>query len=133
MSVSIGSGRGLGMDRSGRQPAFDGDGEDAAWTAPGARGNRPTSGSVVPLRVQAEGTPARSRSNGIRELALSAQEQAAFATGSAGAAVPLVLRPPLRRRSVLQYVFEREGWIFVRLFADIVTSLAAVLVVLSAA
>jgi exopolysaccharide biosynthesis polyprenyl glycosylphosphotransferase len=121
------------MDRSGRQPVFEDDG--SAWTAPGARGNRSTPGSVVPIRAQAatsEGARARPRSSGIGELALSAQEQPAFAT-SAGATAPLVLRPPLRRRSVLQYIFEREGWTSVRLLADLVTSLTAVLWVLAVA
>jgi exopolysaccharide biosynthesis polyprenyl glycosylphosphotransferase len=65
---------------------------------------------------------------------LSAQEQPAFAASpvaGAGAAPPLVLRPGARRRTALQYVFEREGWTSVRLVADLLTSLAAVLVVLA--
>jgi exopolysaccharide biosynthesis polyprenyl glycosylphosphotransferase len=124
------------MDRSGRQPALDDDG--TTWTARSARGNRSTSGSVVPLRVQpptSEGARARSRSGAIRELALNPQEQPAFATSPAGAgtAARLVLTPPLRRRSALHYVFEREGWTSFRLLADVVTALAAVLFVLAAA
>jgi exopolysaccharide biosynthesis polyprenyl glycosylphosphotransferase len=78
----------------------------------------------------------RPRAGGIRELALSGQDQPAFAAspaGGAGTATPLVLRPSIRRRSILHYVFEREGWTSVRLFADLVTSLAAVLFVLAAA
>ena len=125
------------MDRSGRQPALDGD--EATWTAPSARGNRGTSGSVVPIRAQAatsEAARGRSHSGGIRERALSAQEQPAFATSAAGAGtgagVPLVLTPPVRRSSALQYIFEREGWTSVRLLADLVTSLTAVLFVLAA-
>src|SRR3954467_10237206 len=119
------------MDRSGGQPALDGDG--AHWEATAARGDRSTPGSVVPIR--ASEAHARPRSNAIRELALGAQEQPAFATspvGGAGAAAALVLRPGTRRRSVLQYVFEREGWTSVRLVADLLTSLASVLLVLSA-
>jgi exopolysaccharide biosynthesis polyprenyl glycosylphosphotransferase len=122
------------MDRSGRQPALDD--EDATWTAPSARGNRRTSGSVVPLRVPpAEGPHARPRSSGIRELALSPHEQPAFAASPAGAgtAARIVVTPPLRRRSALQYIFEREGWTSVRLLADLATSLVAVLIVLAAA
>src|SRR3954454_21393907 len=123
------------MDRSGGQPALDGDG--AHWEATTARGDRSTPGSVVPIRAHgaSEGTHARPRSKAIRELALGAQEQPAFATSpiaGAGAAAPLVVRPGMRRRSVLQYVFEREGWTSVRLVADLLTSLASVLVVLSA-
>src|SRR4051812_14875647 len=113
------------MDRSGGQPALDGDG--VPWKATTARGDRSTPGSVVPIRGHgASEAHARPRSNGIRKLVVSAQEEPAFATspvGGAGAAAALVLRPGTRRRSVLQYVFEREGWTSVRLVADLLTSL----------
>jgi exopolysaccharide biosynthesis polyprenyl glycosylphosphotransferase len=122
------------MDRSGGQPALDG--EEMGWEATTARGNRPTPGSVVPIRAHgaSDGMRARPRSSGIRELALSGQEQPAFATSpvaGGGATAPLVLRPGTRRRSILQYVFEREGWTSVRLLGDLLTSFAAVLLVLS--
>src|SRR5262245_18816655 len=106
-----------------RQHAYD-DVDGATWNTRTPRGNRSTSAPVVPLRA-----------HGIRELTLSAAEQPAFATSPAGGAhagAPILLRPAPRRRSDLQWVFEREGATSLRLAADLAASLVAMVVVLLA-
>jgi exopolysaccharide biosynthesis polyprenyl glycosylphosphotransferase len=117
------------MDSSG-QHALESEGANDSWPRP--RQERAQAGSeVVPITKGPSSRATRHRSAALRELALATQEQPAFASTSLGSA-PVVLPPAPRRRSAWQYLFEREGWTSTRVLVDLLSALAAVVLVLGA-